>query len=61
MSSEQVEEFDCALEKLLSSRFPGEELEIPHRIFVVMARPPIAEEWNDGTVEYWKSGYGCLS
>ena len=37
---DQVAAFDSALEALLAREFPGDALEIPHRVFVVLARPP---------------------
>jgi SAM-dependent methyltransferase len=40
MSAEQVEEFDRELAELLASRFPGALLQVPHRVFAVLARTP---------------------
>ncbi len=40
MSAEQVEEFDKELAGLLASRFPGALLQVPHRVFAVLARTP---------------------
>jgi SAM-dependent methyltransferase len=40
MSPEQVEEFDRELAGLLASRFPGSLLQVPHRVFAVLARAP---------------------
>jgi SAM-dependent methyltransferase len=40
MTAEQVAEFDKALAELLASRFPGDLLQVPHRVFVVLARAP---------------------
>jgi SAM-dependent methyltransferase len=37
---EKVLEFDQALAHLLATRFPGEMLEVPHRVFAVIARAP---------------------
>jgi hypothetical protein len=39
-TAEQVAEFDKALAELLASRFPGAILQVPHRVFVVLARAP---------------------
>jgi SAM-dependent methyltransferase len=36
----QVQKFDQELAELLLQRFPGEVLQVPHRIFAVIARPP---------------------
>jgi SAM-dependent methyltransferase len=36
----QVEDFDRELAVVLKNDFPGEVLNIPHRIFTVIARPP---------------------
>lgn len=36
---ERVAEFDRALAALLAERFPGETLQVPHRVFAVIARP----------------------
>ena len=40
MTPPQVEEFDRALEALLASRFPAAVLEVPHRVFAIVARAP---------------------
>jgi SAM-dependent methyltransferase len=40
MTAEQVEEFDKELAELLASRFPGALLQVPHRVFAVLARSP---------------------
>jgi len=40
MTPEEVERFDEALAELLASRFPGAILEVPHRVFAVLARAP---------------------
>jgi SAM-dependent methyltransferase len=40
MTIEQVEAFDEELAELLASRFPGAVLEVPHRVFAVLARAP---------------------
>jgi SAM-dependent methyltransferase len=40
MSAEQVEEFDKELAGLLASRFPGALVQVPHRVFAVLARVP---------------------
>jgi hypothetical protein len=39
---EKVLEFDQALAHLLATRFPGEMLEVPHRVFAVIAHAPDA-------------------
>jgi SAM-dependent methyltransferase len=39
---EKVLEFDEALAHLLATRFPGEVLQTPHRVFAVIARAPVA-------------------
>ena len=38
---DKVQEFDQALAHLLATRFPGEMLEVPHRVFAVIARAAI--------------------
>jgi SAM-dependent methyltransferase len=38
---DQVEAFDRDLEEMLNRRFPGEVLRIPHRVFTVIACPPL--------------------
>jgi SAM-dependent methyltransferase len=38
MTAEHVEEFDKELASLLASRFPGTILQVPHRVFAVLAR-----------------------
>jgi SAM-dependent methyltransferase len=40
MTAEHVGEFDKDLEELLASRFPGALLQVPHRVFAVLARAP---------------------
>lgn len=40
LPEEKVREFDKALAQVLATRYPGEILEIPHRVFAVVARPP---------------------
>ena len=40
MTPEQVERFDKELAELLASRFPGDILQVPHRVFAVIARAP---------------------
>ena len=40
MTAEQIEEFDEELAELLASRFPGTLLQVPHRVFAVLARAP---------------------
>jgi len=40
LSAPQVHEFDDALERLLATRYPGETLCIPHRVFAVVGRAP---------------------
>jgi hypothetical protein len=40
MTGEQVGEFDEELAGLLASRFPGALLQVPHRVFAVLARAP---------------------
>jgi SAM-dependent methyltransferase len=40
LSEAKVADFDRALESLLADRFPEETLQIPHRVFAVVARPP---------------------
>jgi SAM-dependent methyltransferase len=40
MTAGQVERFDKALAELLASRFPGAVLQVPHRMFSVLARVP---------------------
>lgn len=39
---EKVVDFDRAFADLLATRYPGETLEIPHRVFAVIARAPDA-------------------
>jgi SAM-dependent methyltransferase len=36
----RVDEFDTALAELLRERFPGERLEVPHRVFAIVATAP---------------------
>ncbi|MDJ0864983.1 MAG: methyltransferase domain-containing protein [Myxococcota bacterium] len=40
MSPEQVDACDAQLAELLASRYPGELLRVPHRVFAVIARAP---------------------
>jgi len=40
MTAEQVEDFDKALAELLASRFAAALLQVPHRVFAVLARAP---------------------
>jgi SAM-dependent methyltransferase len=40
MEPTAVAEFDAALAALLAERFPGDELAIPHRVFLVLAQAP---------------------
>jgi SAM-dependent methyltransferase len=40
MTAEQVAEFDDELAELLASRFSGTLLQVPHRVFAVLARVP---------------------
>jgi SAM-dependent methyltransferase len=40
MTPEQVGDFDEELAELLASHFPGAVLQVPHRVFVVLARAP---------------------
>jgi SAM-dependent methyltransferase len=40
MTAEKVEAFDEDLAGLLASRFHGTLLQVPHRVFAVVARPP---------------------
>jgi SAM-dependent methyltransferase len=40
LSAKQVEDFDRDLAELLASRFPGALLQVPHRVFAVLARAP---------------------
>lgn len=42
LSPTQVEEFDHDLAALLTRHFPGDVLKVPHRVFTVIARPPLA-------------------
>jgi ribosomal protein S18 acetylase RimI-like enzyme len=44
---DQVKEFDQALELLLATRYPGDLLQIPHRVFAVLARPPLGQAARD--------------
>lgn len=39
-----VEKFSRALDKLLQSKFPGDPLVIPHRVFAVIGRKPMEDE-----------------
>ena len=38
---DEVDGFDAALAELLRERFPGERLEVPHRVFAIVATPPL--------------------
>jgi len=40
LSPAGVELFDSELAKILSDRYPGEELQVPHRVFSIIARAP---------------------
>ena len=40
LSPEEVERFDAEHAVLLAQRYPGNRLEIPHRVFAVISRPP---------------------
>jgi SAM-dependent methyltransferase len=40
LDREQVSAFDRELGEVLRTRFEGEPLQVPHRVFVVIARPP---------------------
>jgi SAM-dependent methyltransferase len=40
MPAEQVAKFDEELARLLATRFPGPLLQVPHRVFAVLARAP---------------------
>jgi SAM-dependent methyltransferase len=40
MTAAHVEQFDKELAALLASRFPGDLLQVPHRVFAVIARAP---------------------
>ena len=40
LSPGEIDAFDRELEALLASRFPGDVLPIPHRVFAITARPP---------------------
>ena len=40
MSSKEVREFDEALGAVLDNRFPGVILDVPHRVFTVIAKSP---------------------
>ena len=40
LPADRVTEFDAALAQLLASRYPGDVLDIPHRVFAVIARRP---------------------
>jgi SAM-dependent methyltransferase len=41
LSPERIAEFDREHEALLAQRFPGQVIPVPHRVFAVIARPPI--------------------
>ena len=41
LSPERVDAFDAELAALLAAKHPGSELAIPHRVFAVIARPPV--------------------
>jgi len=43
LAPDQVTRFDRELAALLADRFPSAILSIPHRVFAVIARPPIKE------------------
>jgi hypothetical protein len=40
LSSEAICRFDAALRELLESRFPGEPMEVPHRVWALVASVP---------------------
>lgn len=40
LSRRRVDELDRELDRLLRDRFPGQRLEIPHRVFAVLGRRP---------------------
>lgn len=40
LSSDKVAIFDQALAEMLSDRFPGESLQVPHRVFAIIATAP---------------------
>ncbi len=40
MATNQIQEFDEELGELIASRFPATLLEVPHRVFAVLARAP---------------------
>lgn len=40
LSPKSVQSFDRSLAELLSNRYPSEVLEVPHRVFAVVAAPP---------------------
>jgi SAM-dependent methyltransferase len=48
LPQQKVLEFDKALAHLLATRFPGEILEIPHRVFAAIARAPAAVQEAPG-------------
>jgi SAM-dependent methyltransferase len=47
LSPEGVDAFDRALETLLRDRFPDNPLAVPHRVFAVIARPPLKRDTLD--------------
>ncbi len=44
MTGERVAQFDEALRQLLEAHFPGDVIEVPHRVFALIAEPPQYEE-----------------
>ena len=40
LSPEGVQSFDSSLAEVLSNRYPSEVLEVPHRVFAIVATPP---------------------
>jgi hypothetical protein len=42
LSADEVSRFDRELAALLAERFPSASLSVPHRVFVVAARPPLS-------------------
>jgi SAM-dependent methyltransferase len=44
MTPAEVERFDAALAELLERRFPDAVLQVPHRVFAVIARRPVGED-----------------
>lgn len=44
LSLQAVEKFDAELAAKLAKEFPGDMLEVPHRVFAVIAQPPRRED-----------------